>query len=117
MKSQQHPNQTNKEIHISNENTKQNMAEKKISMHFETESSLLLTSPRILKRDDLPQPFGPQTRTFIPDLTSKFSSRTRTSPLGVTRGTFSKRITLSSLMTLPEPGIRGLPSTPDKGKK
>lgn len=64
------------------------------------------TSPRILKRDDLPQPFGPHTRTFIPDLTSKFNSFTRTSPLGVTSGTFSNRMTLSSLTTLPAPGMR-----------
>lgn len=48
-----------------------------------------LTSPSILNRELFPQPLGPQTSTFIPDLTSKLRSRTSTSPLGVTRGTFS----------------------------
>lgn len=29
----------------------------------------ILTSPRILKSELFPQPFGPQTKTFIPDPT------------------------------------------------
>ena len=49
----------------------------------------LHTSPRIRKRELLPQPLGPHTSTFMPDLTSKSMSFTSTSPLGVTSGTLS----------------------------
>ena len=63
-----------------------------------------LTSPRILKRDDLPHPLGPHTTTFMPDHTSEFSSCTTPSPSGVTSGMCSNQITLSSLTTDPVPG-------------
>ena len=53
------------------------------------QTSRRLTSPRMRNSELLPQPFGPQTSTFIPERTSKLSSCTRTSPLGVTRGTCS----------------------------
>ena len=51
--------------------------------------SLDYTSPRVLNKLDLPQPFGPHTRTFMPDLTSNERSAIRTSPFGVTNGTCS----------------------------
>lgn len=70
---------------------------------------LPLTSPSALNRELFPQPFGPHTRTLVPDLTcredrkrcelglqgpaegrleltSKLSSLIRTSPLGVASG-------------------------------
>ena len=37
-------------------------------------------SPKILNKLDFPQPFGPQTRTFVPDCTSNDKSFTKTSP-------------------------------------
>lgn len=47
------------------------------------------TSPSVLNKLLFPQPLGPQTKTFMPDLTSNDSSAIKTSPFGVTRGTFS----------------------------
>ncbi len=65
------------------------------------------TSPRTRNSDDLPQPFGPHTSTFIPEWTSNDMSSISTSPLGVTKGTCSKWIMLSLLMMRPAPGIKG----------
>uniref|UniRef100_A0A1A9ZK05 Uncharacterized protein n=1 Tax=Glossina pallidipes TaxID=7398 RepID=A0A1A9ZK05_GLOPL len=82
-------------------------------------------SPNMRNKLDLPQPFGPQTNTFIPDLqikneigkhkgkqkfviiylTSNVNSLTSTSPLGVTNGTFSKRMILSWNIISPWPGL------------
>lgn len=37
--------------------------------HTDTHTCLPLTSPSALKRELFPQPFGPHTRTLVPDLT------------------------------------------------
>ena len=65
------------------------------------------TSPRVLNKLDFPQPFGPHTRTFMPDLTSNERSAIKTSPFGVTNGTCSylykiKRVYLSWYFKYPK---------------
>jgi hypothetical protein len=49
-------------------------------------------SPRILKRELLPQPFGPVIIKFMPGLMVKLIAGIRVSPLGERIGTFSKMI-------------------------
>jgi hypothetical protein len=49
----------------------------------------MITSPKVRNKLDLPHPFGPHTKTLIPDLTSNDKSFNNKSPFGVTRGTCS----------------------------
>lgn len=91
-----------------NSNLKINFKSATKSINFLSTTDL--TSPRTLKSELLPQPLGPQTNTLTPERTSKVSSFTKTSPLGVTSGTLSKWIMLSWKMILPAPGIRGIGS-------
>jgi hypothetical protein len=50
------------------------------------------SSPRILKRELLPHPFGPVISKFIPGWISKFIDWIRVSPFGERIGTLSKMI-------------------------
>ena len=50
------------------------------------------SSPRIRKRELLPQPFGPEIIKCMPGRISKLISGRRMSPLGDRIGTFSKTI-------------------------
>ncbi len=65
-----------------------------------------LTSPSILNREDLPHPFGPHTKTLVPDVTSNVRLSMRMSPFGVTRGTSSNLIMLSWKIIRPDPGTK-----------
>ena len=56
------------------------------------------SSPRILNKELLPQPFGPVMNKFIPGSILKFIARMRTSPLGERIGTSSKIISFERII-------------------